>query len=256
MHLNHAWAGASASDLLHATGQLRGPAVNRTGPPIETRGDHVEEAHAGAGGGAPRPVGARRDTRRAGQLPGLPRQRPLDVDGPAGRREASAPRRPGLVREVGPRRHAPLHRLPHRQGRLPARVEAVQDPARRDGGLLRAVQEVPLLELHQDARRRALPGGREGQPAGRALRRLPRFPRHRPSRRTADARLRDLLELPQEGLRGLQRQRAREGRHPGEQRRAGVHRLPPRPRRGRPAGRRPLAPHRRDSAAAATPTRS
>ena len=86
----------------------------------------------------------------------------------------------------------------------------------------------------------------EGQPAGRALRRLPRLPRHRPPGRAAHPRLRDLLELPQEGLRGLQRQRPRQGRHPGQPRRAGLHRLPPRPRRGRPARRRPLAAHRRD----------
>ena len=229
MDLNPGWAGAAAGDLLHATGEFRGPAVNIRGPPKETRGDHDEEAHAGAGGGAPRAFGARRDSRRAGQLPGLPRQRPLHVDGSAGRREAPAPRGPGHLRQVRPRRHAPLHRLPHRQGRLPPRVEAVQDPTRRDGGLLRAVQEVPLLELHEDPGRRSLPAGGEGQPAGRALRRLPRLPRHRPPGRAPHPRLRDLLELPQEGLRGLQGQRARQGRHPGEQRRAGVHRLPPRP---------------------------
>ena len=131
MDLNARSAGAPLPDLVHASRPFR----------AQTGIDHDEQAHAGAGGGAARAARARRDSGRAGQLPGVPRKRPLDVHGPPERREAPAPRRPGLVREVGPRRHAPLHRLSHRQGRLPARVEALQGAARRDGGLLRAVQE-------------------------------------------------------------------------------------------------------------------
>ena len=179
----------------------------------------------------------------------------MTYDLPSGEKLPLA-RRPGRVREVGARRQPPLHGLSLREDERPRHRRAqVQEPPRGDARPLRAVQGLPLRELHEDARRRALRRDGEGERQGGALRRLPRRARHLAPRPAAHAHLEDVLRLPREGGRGLREERPRPRRRV-EQRRPGLHGLPPRARHDRPARRRARDAHPGDLRRAATPTRS
>ena len=201
------------------------------------------------------PGGRRRDPGGAGRLPRLPHRQVDDLPAPE-RREAAARHRPGRVREVGARRQPALHRLSLREDeRSRHRRAQVQEPPGGDARPLRTVQGLPLRELHEDPRRGALRGHGEGQRQGRALRGLPRRARHLAPGPAADAHLEDVLRVSRQGGNRLREQRAR-ARGRVDERRPGLHRLSPGARHDRPPQRGALGAHPRDSAAAATPTRS
>ena len=247
MDLNHGWAGASRSICYTRRVDFEDPQSTRAGLPagpgvIMTKRLLLALAVALLAPAARAEIPAEQDS-----CLGCHGSDPSMSHGPPERREAPAPRRPGLLREVGPRRHAPLHRLPHRQGAT-TRHESKPFKTRRDVTVAYYEQ---CKKCHFSNYTKTLdgvhyPAGQKGNRqaalcvdchGSHAIGR-PGEPRTRVSD--------DLLELPQEGLRGLQRQRPREGGHPGQRRRAGLHRLPPRPRRGRSARRGALAAHRRD----------
>ena len=94
---------------------------------------------------------------RGGHLPLLPRREGPGQEAPE-RRDASPLRRPGRLREVGPRRQAGLHGLPSRLPGDAAPRPPGEEPRGVPGLLPRPLQELPLRELHEGARQRPLRG--------------------------------------------------------------------------------------------------
>ena len=125
-------------------------------------------------------------------------------------------------------RETRLRGLPHRHERSAASGTDVRERAGPQAGARRTVPPVPLRELYEDARQRAPAGGRTRRSHGAGLRGLPRVARRQARRGAARRRLPHLRDVPRGDRDGVRAQRARPRADAGKQRRAGLHRLPPR----------------------------
>ena len=106
-----------------------------------------------------------------------------------------------VVRAVGARRQAGLHRLPHRHHRGAARGEAVQDAARVHDRLLRACKRCHFANYSKTLDSVHYPAHRARRPDGAGVRRLPRRARHHAAEPAAVAHLADLRRVPRRACR-------------------------------------------------------